>query len=79
MEVHHLAAGEHAPEDCDHVTINILRSGKSGFTGVRKMGNVNSHTVSPNSFDSEDEAVAAALIWAEENDVKILYVERPSS
>ena len=76
MNVHELPAGEHGPEHSDRVQINVLASGKAGFTGVRQMGNVTAHSVSPNSFDTEDEALAAALAWAEENNVKELYVER---
>lgn len=78
MEVHKLAPGEHAPEDSDRVTINLLANGKAGFTGVRKMGNVNAHAVSPNSFQSADEALAAGVVWAEENGIEILYIERPA-
>ena len=76
MEVRELAPGQRGPEGSDRVTINALESGKSGFTGIRKMGNVNAHAVSPNSFDTEDDALTAALIWAEENGVEVLFVER---
>lgn len=79
MEVHELAPGEHGPEDSDRVTINVLANGKAGFTGKRKIGNVTSHAVSPNSFDTEEEALAAAVDWAQETGVEVLYVERPNA
>jgi hypothetical protein len=79
MEVHELAPGEQAPEGSDRITINVLANGKVGFAGIRLMGNVNHHSVSPNSFDTEDEALAVALTWAEENSVKVVYVERPNA
>lgn len=78
MEVHELSPGDHAPEGCDRVTINKLANGKAGFTGIRKMGNVNAHSISPNSFENEDDALAAALSWAEDTGIEILYVERPN-
>ena len=78
MEVRQLARGEKAPEGSDYITLNVLESGKSGFTGTRRTGNVDAHSVSPNSFGSEEEALDAALQWAEENGLKVLYVERPA-
>ena len=79
MDVHELNPGDRAPDGSDYVTLNVLESGKIGFTGTRRMGDVDAHTVSPNSFATEDEALAAALEWGEETGIATLYVERPNA
>lgn len=80
MEIRQLSAGEQPPENSDSVTINVLPDGRAGFSGVYQAGTVTAHTVSRNNFDSEDEAVKAALEWAEAKKINTLYLrlDRPS-
>ena len=78
MEVRELAPGEHGPEESDRVRLTqLVEDGKYSFIGLRLKGSVTDHTVWTDSFGTEHEASTAALIWAEENGVKLLYVERP--
>ena len=77
MEIREVPSGERAPDDSDRVIINVLPSGKAGFSGVYQAGNVEAHTISQNNFDTEDEAFCAALERAEARRIKLLYVERP--
>jgi hypothetical protein len=51
-------------------------SGKASFMGIRMSGRVAAHTISPEDFDSQEKALEAALEWAEDNGVEVLYVER---
>lgn len=76
MEVRHLPAGERAPLDSDRIVLNVRSSGETAFIAVRKMDKANAHMVSPNTFESEELALAAALDWASENGVELVYVER---
>ncbi len=78
MKVHDVPRGQAASEDSDRITINALPGGKFGFTGHTKNGSVTAHAVSPDEFASEDEALAAAADWAEDNGAEVLYVERPN-
>ena len=77
MEIRELSTGERAPDHSDRVTINVLPSGKAGFSGIYQAGNVEAHTISQNNFDTEDDAYRAALEWAEARRIKLLHVERP--
>lgn len=79
MDVRELGPGERAPDDSDRVTINILPSGKAGFTGVYQAGNVDAHAIHGNDFPTESEALQAALQWAEDRHISVLYVERPDA
>jgi hypothetical protein len=78
MEVRDVPRGEAASADSGRITINTLPNGKFGFTGHVRSRNAMAHTVSQDAFDSEDAALAHAVDWAEDNDVRVLYVERPT-
>lgn len=77
MEIRQLSSDERAPDHSDRVIVNVLPSGKAGFSGIYQAGDVEAHTVSQNNFDTEDDAYRAALEWAESRRIKVLYVERP--
>jgi len=79
VEIHETGPGAHAPDDSDRVVINVLPSGKAGFSGIYQAGTVTAHTVSMNNFESEEEAFQAAIIWAQERRINVLYVERPDA
>lgn len=77
MEIREVPAGERAPDHTDRVIINVLPSGKAGFSGIYQAGDVEAHTVTQNDFDTEEDAYQAALEWAEARRIELLYVERP--
>ena len=79
MYVHQLPPGEKAPDHSDRVIINSLPSGKFGFSGIYQSGDVEAHTVTANDFDTEEEALNAALSWAEPKQIDTLYVEHPDA
>lgn len=66
MEVRELPRGEEAPEDSDRVTINVLPSGKAGFSGIVRQGGVTAHFLHHDDFTSESDALAGAVRWAED-------------
>lgn len=74
MEIRQLSTGERPPQNSDSVTINVLPNGKAGFSGVYLAGTVTAHTISRNNFASEDEALKAALEWAEAKKISILHL-----
>lgn len=77
MEVRELAPGEHGPEESDRVRLTqLIEDGKHSFMGLRLKGNVTDHTVWTDSFDTEEEAMTAAVMWAEGDGVELLYIER---
>ncbi|HEX6376900.1 MAG TPA: hypothetical protein VFZ91_14405 [Allosphingosinicella sp.] len=78
MDVRELPPGEAAPEGSDRVTINVLPNGKAGFTSTHQAGSVQAHGIHENIFPTEAAAIEAALRWAEECRIEVLYVERPS-
>ncbi len=79
MEVRELKSGEEAPDDSDRVTINVLPSGKAGFSGIYRAGAVEAHSIHANDFPTEADALEAALQWARERNVEVLYVQRPAA
>lgn len=79
MDVHKLPLGENAPEGSDRVTINVLPNGKAGFTSTRQAGSVQAHGIHENVFPTEAAAIEAAVRWAQECRIEVLYVERPST
>jgi hypothetical protein len=79
MDVRELPPGEHAPDNSDRVTINVLPSGKAGFSGIYQAGTVTAHTVQVDEFPTEADAYDAAIQWAEDRRIETLYVERPDA
>lgn len=79
MEVRELVRGERAPDDSNCVTINVLPSGQAGFAGTYQAGDVEAHAIHRNDFPSEADAREAALQWARERRINLLYVERPDA
>ena len=79
MEVNHLAPGEHGPENCDRLRLGVDEDGKFDAMGIRLNGNVTAHSILPGTYDTEDEALAVGLAWAEENNIQVLHVERPNA
>jgi hypothetical protein len=79
MDVCELPAGEAAPDGSDRVTINVLPNGKAGFTSTRQTGSVQAHAIHENVFPTEAAAFEAAVRWAQECRIEVLYVERVST
>ena len=79
MEIKDVPNGERAPDHTDRVAIHVLPSGKAGFSGIYQAGDVEAHTVTQNQFQSEEDAYQAALAWAEDRRIDVLYVERPDA
>ena len=79
MRFHELAPGKRSPIGSDYVTLDLQPDGRAGFTFTRRSGVVDTHSVSPQIFETEYEALKAAIDWAEQNGVEVLYVERPGS
>lgn len=79
MEVRELPRGERASDDTDRATINVLPSGKAGFTLVWQAGTVTAHVLQGNDFPDESAAFEAAKRAAEERNIEVLHVERPDA
>lgn len=78
MELLELPRGEEGPENSDRVRLTrTIEDGRYSFMGLRLKGVVTDHTVWAESFDTEEEAFTAALVWAEGEGVEELYIERP--
>ncbi|HEX8363759.1 MAG TPA: hypothetical protein VF603_00570 [Allosphingosinicella sp.] len=81
MQILRLRRGERAPDAADRVTINALPNGKYGFMGVTETRaeyparSLPIYAVAPNEWLSYEEAEAAAMAWAKDHAIEILYVE----
>ena len=73
VEVRELALGERPNGDADHILIEPTPSGQFAANGSAA-GRRGVTFWSPPAFDSVDEAISQARIWADQNEVSLIYV-----
>lgn len=76
MEIINLEPGKCAADDKDRVIISRKPSGKFEFNGVIAAVENYFHNAGGLTFENEDDALGAALQWAESHDPAQLYIER---
>ncbi len=78
--VQRIGPGEDPHPDSDYVLVERLPGGKVSVSGA-VMAETARRYWTPPEFDSLDAAIAAALWWADQNDVPLVYVrgfDRPA-
>ena len=76
MEIKRLQLGGEAEPDTDCIKLQHLPDGRVRLEGAALDGSESTAIVGDSVYDSEEEAEAAGLAWADALGVKTLYVSR---
>ncbi|QDZ08639.1 hypothetical protein FPZ24_15165 [Sphingomonas panacisoli] len=80
MRVEFLDRRTQASPDSDRAVINRLPNGSAGFTAsVHAADGKSLQSITRNCCHTHDEAVQAAIMWAREQGVQLLYVVQPNA
>ncbi len=77
MHVEHLAKGHKAPKNSSSFAVQKMPGGQFRFTSKHLNGEVISNSNPEGIFDSEVEALAAGINWAQRMKFDQIYIEHP--
>jgi hypothetical protein len=80
MDIEYLSATTFVDQASDRVVINRLPNGRAGFTGTIVASDRQSvFSFTENASATTEEATEAAIAWAAQQGVRLLYILQPNA